>query len=63
MHDHAGVGWVLVVLGLVIPGVGRVWNLAPLIPWLGRLPGDSRLDRERETVQGHAASSSRRHGG
>jgi hypothetical protein len=63
MHDHAGFGWVLVALGLVIPRAGLVWNLAPSIPRPGRLQGDSRLDRERETVQGHAASPSRRHSG
>jgi Protein of unknown function (DUF2905) len=37
---------VLLVLGLVIAGVGLVWILAPSIPWLGRLPGDIRIERE-----------------
>jgi hypothetical protein len=46
MSDHAGFGWVLLVLGLVIAGVGLVWILAPSIPWLGRLPGDIRTERE-----------------
>ncbi len=36
----------LLVLGLVIAGVGLVWILAPSIPWLGRLPGDIRIDRQ-----------------
>jgi hypothetical protein len=45
MSDHAGFGWVLLVLGLVIAGVGLVWLLAPSIPWLGRLPGDIRIER------------------
>jgi hypothetical protein len=36
----------LLVLGLVITGVGLVWILAPSIPWLGRLPGDIRIERE-----------------
>ena len=45
MSDHAGFGWMLVVLGLVIAGVGLVWILAPSIPWLGRLPGDIRIER------------------
>jgi hypothetical protein len=26
--------------------VGLVWILAPSIPWLGRLPGDIRIERE-----------------
>jgi hypothetical protein len=46
MTDHAGFGWVLLVLGLVIAVVGLVWILAPSIPWLGRLPGDFRIERE-----------------
>jgi len=46
MSGHAGFGWVLLVLGLVITGVGLAWILAPSIPWLGRLPGDIRIERE-----------------
>jgi hypothetical protein len=46
MNDNAGFGWILVVLGLVLVGVGLVWVLAPSIPWLGRLPGDIRIERE-----------------
>ncbi len=45
MTDHAGFGWMLLVLGLVIAGAGLVWILAPSIPWLGRLPGDVRIER------------------
>ena len=46
MDDHAGFGWMLLVVGLVIAGVGLVWILAPSIPWLGRLPGDIRIERD-----------------
>jgi hypothetical protein len=46
MSDHVGFGWVLLVLGLVLAGVGLIWILAPSIPWLGRLPGDIRIERE-----------------
>ena len=46
MSDHAGFGWMLLILGLVIAGIGLVWILAPSIPWLGRLPGDIRIERE-----------------
>jgi hypothetical protein len=46
MNVHAGFGWVLLVLGLVIAGIGLVVLLAPSIPWLGRLPGDIRIERE-----------------
>jgi hypothetical protein len=27
-------------------GVRLIWILAPSIPWLGRLPGDIRIERE-----------------
>jgi hypothetical protein len=46
MNNPAGFGWLLLVLGLVLAGVGLVWILAPSIPWLGRLPGDIRIERE-----------------
>jgi hypothetical protein len=46
MNDHASFGWMLLVLGVVIAGVGLVWILAPSISWLGRLPGDIRIERE-----------------
>jgi hypothetical protein len=46
MSDHSGFGWILVILGLVIAGTGLIWILAPSIPWLGRLPGDIRIERE-----------------
>jgi DUF2905 family protein len=44
--DNHGFGWILVILGLVTAGTGLVWILAPSIPWLGRLPGDIRIERE-----------------
>ena len=46
MAGHVGFGWVLLVLGLVMAGVGLVCILAPSIPWLGRLPGDIRIEGE-----------------
>jgi hypothetical protein len=46
MSDQAGFGWVLLILGVVIAITGLVWVLAPSIPWLGRLPGDIRIERE-----------------
>ena len=36
----------LLALGLVLAGIGLVWILAPSIPWLGRLPGDIRIEGE-----------------
>ena len=46
MNEHASFGWMLLILGLVIAGTGLVWLLVPSIPWLGRLPGDIRIERE-----------------
>jgi Protein of unknown function (DUF2905) len=46
MGEHSSFGWLLVILGLVIAGIGLIWILAPSIPWLGRLPGDIRIETE-----------------
>jgi hypothetical protein len=46
MNDHTGFGWTILVFGLVIAGIGLVLVLAPSIPWLGRLPGDIRIERD-----------------
>lgn len=43
-------GWLLVVLGLVIVVIGLVWVFAPSIPFLGRLPGDIRIEGENTRV-------------
>ena len=39
-------GWLLIVVGIVIVGIGGVWLLAPSVPWLGKLPGDIVIERE-----------------
>jgi hypothetical protein len=43
---NSGFGWVLVVVGLVIAGVGLIWVLVPSLPTLGRLPGDIVIEKE-----------------
>ena len=40
-------GRMLIVLGAVTVLVGVVIMLAPHVPWLGRLPGDIVITRER----------------
>jgi hypothetical protein len=40
-----GLGRFLIVTGLVIVVVGLVLLAAERIPWLGRLPGDIRIER------------------
>lgn len=39
-------GWLLVIIGLLVATIGLVWLVAPSIPWLGRLPGDIKIERE-----------------
>ena len=48
MNSHPG--WMLLILGLVLAGAGVVWILSPSIPWLGRLPGDLRIENENTRV-------------
>ena len=45
-----GVGWGLIVLGVVIAVVGLVLVLGPRIPFLGHLPGDIVIQRDNVTV-------------
>lgn len=48
MLDPTGapdLGKVLMVLGAVLLVVGAAVHFGPSIPWLGRLPGDVRVER------------------
>ena len=40
-------GRALIFLGVILTGLGLVVLLAPRIPWLGRLPGDIVIQRDR----------------
>lgn len=42
-------GRFFIILGLILVGVGLLLSIAPKIPWLGRLPGDIFIQRERMT--------------
>jgi len=44
---NSGFGWMLVIVGLVLAGLGLIWVLAPNLPRLGAAPRRYR-DRERE---------------
>ena len=50
MINPSGMGWVLLIVGLLVAGVGLFWIIAPSIPWLGRLPGDIRIEGEKSGV-------------
>jgi len=39
-------GLTLIVIGLLIAGIGFICLISPSIPWLGKLPGDIRIERE-----------------
>lgn len=43
-------GRALLIIGIVLVGIGLVLVLAPKIPFLGRLPGDIRIERDGLTV-------------
>jgi hypothetical protein len=44
-NGNAGFGWMLVIAGLVIAGLGLIWVLVPYLPNPGRLPGDVVIER------------------
>jgi Protein of unknown function (DUF2905) len=44
-EGHGGFGWMLVIGGLVVAGIGMIRVLAPNLPRLGRLPGDIVIER------------------
>jgi hypothetical protein len=44
MMQHPG--WLLIIIGLLIAGIGLIWLIAPPISWLGKLPGDISVERE-----------------
>ena len=45
VDGNRGFGWMLVIVGLVLAGLGLIWVLAPNLPRLGRLPGDIVIER------------------
>lgn len=50
MGEWRSLGWVLIFLGSFILVAGLLVLLAGRIPFLGRLPGDIRIEREGLTV-------------
>ena len=45
--DLHGLGRALILFGVILTGFGLALLLAPKISWLGRLPGDILIQRER----------------
>jgi hypothetical protein len=50
-------GKILVFLGLVLVVVGLIFLLGPKIPWLGKLPGDITIKKDKITFYFPLASS------
>ena len=50
MSGLQGVGWALIVLGIVVTVVGVVLVAGQRIPLLGHLPGDIVIQRENVTI-------------
>jgi hypothetical protein len=44
MNNQPNVGLAIVGMGLILILVGLLWIMAPSVPWLGRLPGDIRIE-------------------
>ncbi len=44
-----GLGKTLILIGIVLVVVGAIFSLAGKLPWLGHLPGDITIQRERFT--------------
>jgi hypothetical protein len=42
----SSIGWTLVIAGLAIAAVGLFFVFGPSVAWLGRLPGDIRIEGE-----------------
>jgi hypothetical protein len=39
-------GWFLLLMAIILALAGLVWLALPSLPWLGRLPGDLRIENE-----------------
>ncbi len=44
------VGRMLLVFGLVVAGLGALFLVAGHVPWLGRLPGDIRIEHDNVRI-------------
>jgi len=47
MFGLAGLGKFLIIVGIVIVGIGFLLLVGDKIPWLGKLPGDIMIRKEK----------------
>ena len=57
MSGPSEIGRGLILVGLLVVGVGLALTLVGRVPWLGRLPGDVVIRRERVTFYFPLATS------
>ena len=49
MAGLGDLGKVLIIFGIVVAGIGVILLVGDKIPWIGRLPGDIMIKREKFT--------------
>ena len=49
MSPLGSLGKILIIIGAVIVGIGLILTLGDKIPWIGKLPGDIYIKRDRFT--------------
>ena len=49
MFGFSDLGKILIVLGVVIAGIGVLLTMGDKIPWIGKLPGDIMIKKEKFT--------------
>ena len=49
MSGFGDLGKMLIIFGIVIAGIGVLLLVGDKIPWMGRLPGDIMIKREKFT--------------
>jgi len=50
MSPLGSLGKILIIVGAVIAGIGLIMILGDKIPWIGRLPGDIIIKRDKFTI-------------
>lgn len=45
----SGLSRALIIFGLIVAALGVVLLIVPKVPWIGRLPGDILIQRDRVT--------------
>ena len=49
MSPLGSLGKILIFIGVILAGIGVIFILGDKIPWIGRLPGDIYIKRDKVT--------------